>query len=598
VNFNLRSVLCSLAVTTMLTACGGGGSSSGSSSTASGGTRIEPAPQPIAPVTPQPIDTDPIDTDPVEPEPLPAESLHTYLETPEEAARFLIQAGFGGTEEEIEALVGTDAADWIAAEMQKPATLTLPLMQAQFPTRGDTDFHHSRMLWEVLLTADDELRQRMAYALSQIFVISTDAFFDQGYGTAYYTDLLAGQAFGNYRSLLEDVTYSHSMASYLTYYRNSKGDAATGRMPDENYAREILQLFSIGLVELRLDGTPRVGSPETYTNDDILGLARVFTGLSGRGASFSYFDQEEDFRHHPLEMFDEAHSPLEKSFLGTTIPENTGGTETITQALDTIAAHPNVAPFISRQLIQRFTASSPSPDYVQRVARVFQSGRYIAPNGHEFGTGQRGDFDAVIAAILLDPSVHDDVQEINEGKVREPVIKFTQYVKSFDLSDVNIWNEGRFYNTSNPNDGLAQHPYLSPSVFNFYRPGYQSPGSETGELGLSAPELQIVNETSSLGFVNFIANYIMNRPSDPASNPGFQPDFSAEIALADDVEALVDHLNVKLTAGQLSESTKADIIDVVSTLDVDGDDADYERGRRAKTAILMVMASGAYAVQN
>ena len=297
-------------------------------------------------------------------------------------------------------------------------------------------------------------------------------------------------------------------------------------------------------------------------------------------------------------MFDDQHSQLEKTFLDTTIPENTGGTETITRALDTIAAHPNVAPFISRQLIQRFTSSSPSPEYVERVANVFNTGRYRAPNGQEFGIGRPGDLQAVIAAILLDETVHDDVQDINEGKLREPVIKFIQYIKAFNVSDIDVWSEWRFGNTNDPNGSLSQHPFKSASVFNFYRPGYVAPGSETGEAGLSAPELQIVNEGSALGFVNFVSHFIMRRADNPENYVGFFPDFSAEIELADDVDALVDHLDIKLTAGQLSEATKADVIDVVSTLIVDGDDADYERRKRAQTAILMIMASGAYSVQN
>lgn len=568
-SLRIQTAIVGLATMVALIGCGGSGGSS------SGPTPVTTSP-PAAPVS----------------------KPYTNLETREEAARFLIQAGFGGTEEEIEALVGTDAADWIADQMRKPATRTLPLMQARYPSREDTEFNHSAMLWQTLLTADDELRQRMMFALSQIFVISTDEFFNEGYGTAYYSDILTDQAFGNYRTLLNDVTYSPAMAKYLTYYRNRKGDERTGRMPDENYAREILQLFSIGLVELEMDGTPKAGSPETYDNSDILGLARVFTGLSGKGVTFRWNDQDEDFRHNPLQMFEEFHSPLEKSFLGTTIPENTAGDESIRLALDTIAEHPNVAPFISRQLIQRFTASSPSPEYVRRVANVFEAGRYRAPNGQEFGIGRRGDFGAVIAAILLDPSVHDDEQTSNEGKVREPVIKFIQYTKAFKLSDIDVWAEWRFNDTNNPNRGLSQHPFRSPSVFNFYRPGYIAPGTDSGRAGFSAPELQIVNESGSLGFVNFISHYIMRRADDPENNPGFTPDFSAEIALAEDVEALVEHLDLKLTAGQLSENEKADIIDVVSTLNVDGDDADFERRKRAQTAILMVMASGAYAAQN
>lgn len=574
VNLNLRTALVNAVAMVTLVSCGGSGGSS---------TPIS-APPPTV-------------TNPPPPPPTTAKP-YTNLETREEAARFLIQAGFGGSDADIDALVGTDAADWIMAQMRQPATRTLPLMQARYSSRFDTNNNHSRMLWQTLLTADDELRQRMMFALSQIFVISTNGFNDQGFSTAYYTDILTDQAFGNYRTLLEDVTYSPAMARYLTYYRNRKGNARTGRMPDENYAREVLQLFSIGLVELEMDGTPKAGSPETYDNEDILGLARVFTGLSGEGTSFRFADQDPDYRHKRLQMFDSEHSPLEKTFLGMTIPENTGGDETLRIALDRIAQHPNVAPFISRQLIQRFTASAPSPEYVRRVADVFEAGQYIAPNGQEFGDGVRGNLGAVIAAILLDETVHDDVQTANEGKVREPVLKMIQYAKAFQVSGIDMWEESRFGNTNNSDTALSQHPLRSPSVFNFYRPGYLAPGTETGEAGLSAPELQIVNEGASLGYVNFISHYIMRRADDPASFSGFHPDFTAEINLADDVTALVEHLDVKLTAGQLSETAKADIIDLVSTLNVDGTDADVDRRKRAQTAILMVMTSGAYAAQN
>lgn len=572
--YQLKFVLGTLFAASFLAACGGGDGSSPPSSLstpATGGNTPPPA---------------------------PATKPYTNLETREEAARFLLQAGFGGTDAQIDALVGTDAADWIVNEMRKPATLTLPQMQARYGTRQDTDQNHSRMMWQTLLTADDQLRQRMMFALSQIFVISTNSFSDRGFMTAHYADILSDQAFGNYRSVLEEVTYSPAMSRYLTYYRNRKGDERSGRMPDENYAREVLQLFSIGLTELGLDGTPKAGDFETYDNEDIIGLARVFTGLSGEGSSFKSRDHIEDWSIQRLKMFDEEHSELEKTFLGVTIPENTKGDESIQIALDAIANHPNVAPFISRQLIQRFTASSPSPDYVRRVAEVFEAGRYRAPNGQDFGVGDRGNLQAVIAAILLDESVHDDIQNTNEGKVREPVLKFVHYTRAFDTKDVDVWEESRLGNTSDPNERLGQHPLRSASVFNFYRPGFIAPGSETGEAQLSAPEFQIVNEGASLGFTNFLTHYIMRPADDPDRYPGFQPDFTTEIGLANDAATLVDHLNVKLTAGQLSVATKAEIVDVVSTLTVDGDDAEEERRKRVQTAILMIVTSGAYAVQN
>ena len=572
----VKPVAATLMAAFLLSACGGGG-----------GGGSSPASSPSLTGTPTPPPT-----------PTPAAKPYTDMATREEVSRFLIQAGFGGSDAEIDSLVGTDAADWLIRQMDMPATTTLNAMLAAYPTRNDTDREHSTMLWKNLLTADDVLRQRMYFALSQIFVISDENFFDQGFTTAQYTDILTNQAFGNYREMLEEITYSPAMADYLTYFRNRKGDEESGRMPDENYAREILQLFSIGLVELNMDGTQKTPVVETYDNDDIIGLSKVFTGLSGAGASFRWSDQDEDWRRKPLRMYDDEHSPLEKSFLGTTIPAGTGGEASITQALDTIANHPNVAPFLSRQLIQRFTSSSPSPAYVSRVATAFESGTYTAPNGKTFGRGQRGDFQATIAAILLDETVHDDIQEPGEGKLREPVIKFAHYARAFDLSSVNVGAEWRFNDTGNPNDKLGQHPLRSPSVFNFYRPGYVSPGSETGEAGLTAPEFQIVNEGSSLGFSNFMTHYITRPADDPVDNPGFQPDFSYELSIANDAQALIDHLDVKLTAGQLSDATKSEMVDVVSTLDIDADKDAEDRQDRVQIALIMMMSSGAFAVQN
>ena len=204
--FKVRTTLLSVMAMAALIGCGGG-SDSGFSGIGSAVTTGNPAPTPVA-------------------------KPYTNLETREEAARFLIQAGFGGTDADIDALVGTDAADWIVAQMRKPATLTLPIMRSRYASRFETNANHSKLIWQTMLTADDELRQRMVFALSQIFVISTESFFDQGFSTAYYTDILTDRAFGNYRVLLEDVTYSPAMARYLTYHRNRKGDPRTGRRED------------------------------------------------------------------------------------------------------------------------------------------------------------------------------------------------------------------------------------------------------------------------------------------------------------------------------------------------------------------------------
>ena len=518
----------------------------------------------------------------------------TQLETREEAARFLIQAGFGGTDAQIDALVGTDAAEWVAAEIAKSPTLSLAEMQARYPTEVDTRGNFPDLVWSNMIEGDDVLRQRMFFALSQIFVYNVTEAFSQGYKAAYYTDQLTENAFGNYRELLEDVTYSVAMGDYLTYYGNLKANERTGAEPDENYAREILQLFSIGLTELNMDGTAKPGAPETYTNADIVGLARVFTGLRGKSASGDWRQPDADFRWHRMEMFEDRHSEKEKQFLGTTIPAGTSGTESISIALDTIAQHPNVAPFISRQLIQRFTASSPSPAYVERVATAFDSGTFVAPNGRTFGAGQQGDFEAAIAAVLLDESVHDDVQEPTEGKVREPVIQFIQHLRTFDVAPDGACCVGI---TSGPNE-LSQTPMRSPSVFNFFRPGFQAPVSETGEMDLTAPELQIVTAGGAMGFLNYMSDYVFQRVGGRQSHRAFVPDFAAELPLADDVPALVDNLNTKMVAGQLSEAEREEIIAAVEILELAEDTADADRLDRVRLAVFMVIASGAYGAQN
>ena len=230
--------------------------------------------------------------------------------------------------------------DWLTAEFNKPATLTLPAMLSKYNSTSETHREHSILIWQNLFEADDVLRQRMMFALSQILVVSDLEFASGGFTMAHYSDILTNRAFGNFRDLLEDITYSPAMAQYLTYLGNQKGDPATGRMPDENYAREILQLFSIGLVELNMDGTPKLDGNgkqiQTYSNDDIVGLAKVFTGINPAGASEQVSDRNADWQYTRLQSFDSEHSQLEKTFLGTTIAANTLAEPSITQALDTI----------------------------------------------------------------------------------------------------------------------------------------------------------------------------------------------------------------------------------------------------------------------
>ena len=576
----VQTIAAGFVLATALAACGGGGD---------GGTGGVPAPG-SPPVSGSPP--------PPPPPPPPVGTSETRIDDEAEAQRVLARATFGGDYANIQSVVGMDAAAWVKAEINKPATLYLPGLAARQNAGENIDAQaHRGLFWNTMIGANDQLRTRMVFALSQLFVISDADMYGQTLQVGYFLDVLANNAFGNYRDLLEEVTYSSAMARYLTYWRNEKGDPVTGRMPDENYAREIMQLFTIGVIELNQDGTPKLTNGqevETFNNDDVEGLARVFTGFSWQGPGFYTGSQGNNSKR--LVIFDGQHSSLEKRFLGTVIPPNTGGDESVKIALDTIFEHPNVAPFVSRQLIQRFTASSPSPAYVKRVADVFDAGRYTSHNGTVFGTGERGDLEATIAAILLDPSVNDDnaTTDIENGKVREPVLKFVHWVRAFDLTNIDAAREYTLMDASSPSSALGQQPLFAPSVFNFYRPGFVAPGTETGARGLTAPEFQLVNEGSAIGFMNIMTRYIFDDSPHSGTAPSFTPDYSPEILIADNPGALVDYLDLLLTGNTMTPELKADIVEAVTAVPVT---SDADRERRAQLAAFMTISSPAYAIQ-
>jgi len=577
-----------LVLTLVLAACGGGGS---------GGS--DPAAQPSVPP-------------PAPPPEAPPPGQQPLNET--EATRFLSQATFGPSPRAVETLVDSGLESWFLAELKKPPSLHLQTVLAGFPEDGqflddngnplpEVVSLTSDSVWRTAIEGDDQLRQRMAFALSQILVVSANSDLIRAPQTvAHYADILTLGAFGNYRDLLEEVTYSPAMAVYLTYLRNQKADPETGRVPDENYARELLQLFTIGLAELNPDGTPVTDTGgaevEIYDNDDITGLAKVFTGLSFDGVPFGASLRQVPLEafHSPLAAFENFHSPEAKVFLDTHIPAGTGATESIDMALDAIFAHPNVGPFIGRQLIQRFVTSAPDPAYVARVTAAFDAGRYTLPSGTEVGDGRRGDLGATIAAVLFDTRARDTQarQAPDFGKLREPVLRFTHWARAFEVNSADASNETALRDTSSP-QALAQHPYLSPSVFNFYRPAFIALGTATGDAGLTAPELQITNATSLVGYPNFVTGYAfeaapVERPGLPAS---FVPDYGEEAALADDAEALVTHLDRKLAHGTLRPATRQRIVDILQFLDAD---TDQGRLMRARVASVLVMSTPEYIV--
>lgn len=523
------------------------------------------------------------------------------------AVRFLAQASFGATAAEIDRVNNLGIAGWIEDQFNKPQTLHLPATAAWLSTvtvqpPGSAGFTWS--LWRNFTQADDQLRQRVAFALSQIFVISLN---DGNVGTnvprgmANYMDMLGARAFGNFRDLLNDVTYSPMMGIYLTYRGNQKENPTTGAVPDENYAREVMQLFTIGLYQLNIDGTPKLGSNgqpiETYTNADITNLAKAFTGLSWAGPDTSntrFFGgtPDPDREIKPMQAYNQYHSTSAKTFLGFTLPATTTSTVNtnaeVKAALDLLFNHPNVAPFISDQLIQRLVTSNPSAGYVTRVAQVF----------NDNGLGVRGDLKAVIRAILLDPEARDlAMTNAETGKIREPVLRFVHWMRAFNARS----NDGRFLlgDTSDPSTALAQSPMRSPTVFNFFRPGYVPPNSSIGNAGLVSPEMQITNETSVAGYINFMRTAISAGAGATVNGVrDIQPDYTAELGLANDPDALLDRVSMLLTGGVLTQATRTAIRTAIASVPIGTANPNNDRRNRVNMAIYLLMASPEYIVQN
>lgn len=551
------------------------------------------------------------------------QSTDLVYEQPQDVARFLTQATFGPTTAEINALTNQSLSSWFLQQLAEEPSYLMPVlaeMSAMSTSEDSLTFLEIEAttvgFWRNAIQGEDQLRQRVAFALSEILVVSNgggEVLTDVPSAVAYYQDLLISHAFGNYRDLLEAVTYSPAMGHYLTYQGSEKGDPVTGRMPDENYAREILQLFTLGVVALNSDGTARKDEQgkviETYDNEDITGLARVFTGLNLNDEA-NERSVSEAFAM-PMSMYPESHSQKEKSFLNTTIAANTPGEASITQALDHIFSHANVAPFISTQLIQRLVTSNPSPEYVARVVLAFENGLYTLPNGESVGEQRRGDLAATVAAILFDEQA-TSIQASYGGKVREPILRFTHWARAFEVASITPEFQQILWDTTGPST-LMQHPYRAPSVFNYFRPGYIAPGTISGQNELKAPELQIVNASSTAGYSNFISYYIFSESKEldleevaqffldeeiaidySKAAESFVADYQVELALVSQPEQLIEHLDLLLTYGLLSQQTKEHIL---STLAQFPDTSEEDQLYKVQLAILLIMTSPDYLIQ-
>ncbi|MGR6329125.1 DUF1800 domain-containing protein [Sphingomonas sp. XXL09] len=496
--------------------------------------------------------------------------------TTAQASRFLAQATMGATRTMIDAVVSRRYEGWIDDQFALPrATAHWDWLVANgynvaASINAETGFDVT--MWRQLIAEPDQLRQRIGMALLDMLVVgigSVNLNWKQ-FATAAYVDVLLDNAFGNYRALMDAITTNAAMGSFLTFLNNRKANATTGAQPDENYARELMQLFTLGLYQLNMDGSVKTGASgapvETYTQADVAGLARVFTGLS----LASSVSTTPDRYRQPLVMNAAINETGTATFLGTSTTG--GGMAAIKVALDTIFAHPNLPPFVSKQLIQRLVTSNPSPAYVGRVAATF------ADNG----SGVRGDMKAVIKAILLDTEARSDaaLTSTTAGKLREPVMRLTAWARAFGAtSPSNAWAIG---DTSNQSTRLAQSMGRSQTVFNFFRPAYTPPATGIASAGLVAPEFQITNEQSVVAYVNYMQALVLNGTGD------VKADYSAILTKAADSAALVDEVNLVLAAGQLSSATVTAIRTAVDSVAATASNGPQTR---VNIAILLTLAS-------
>ena len=606
------SVLSSAA---LLAACGGGGSS----------TDAAPA-TPVSPVTPGTGTTPVTPVTPVAPvtpvTPVTPTALYAFT-TPggaEDAARFLLQAQFSASDAEIASVQSKGYAPYLNEQ------ITAPTSQTGFDwlnARGynavdnttryyDNAYPGDYMMWAQLMTSPDAARKRMALALSEFFVVSLNGldFSWRSHGIAAYWDVLVANAFGNFRTLLEAVTLNTAMGYYLNTKGNSKENVATGRAPDENYGREVMQLMTIGLYELNLDGTEKRNASgakiESYAATDVTNIARVFTGWD--------IDQTQNaptvepvqnrtipstaFTRLPLRLTAANHTALASNFFGTNIPAGTDGAAALKTTLDTLFNHANVGPFFGKQLIQRLVTSNPSPAYVARVATVFNNN----------GAGVRGDLAAVYKAVLQDDEARSPASLMQNGfgKLREPMLRLVQWGRTFGIASAKgSWKIG---DLSNPATQLGQSPLRPASVFNFFRPGYVPPSTALAASQTPAPEFQLVNESTVGGYLNYMQGVIRNgifvnapdvpnNTSNAANGFDITATYTAELALVLDAAALVKRVALLLCAGQMSAANQTLIVNALNATPLTAASTDSAKRDRVAAAVLLVMASSEYLVQ-
>jgi uncharacterized protein (DUF1800 family) len=571
-----------------------------------------------------------------------------YLPNQNAASRFLSQATLGHNLADIQQVATVGIEKWLDDQMNMPNSFgvrsylrsvhryMIDSLKAKFPANTYDSSNvfvgnvHFDLSWfQGAMTAPDLLRWRVAWALSEIFVASRiSAFDDNPYALASYYDVLLNHSFSNYRTLLNEVTYHPAMGTYLTYLNNHATDTTTTKkiFPDENYAREVMQLFSIGLYEINPDGTEKRDANNklipTYNNNDIAGLAKVFTGLSW-GDSRYLGDRDKNkwsytlrMKFFPIDSSDakirwwvsnprivDGHEPGPKTFLGQTIAARPvlQGEQDIQDGLNVLFNHPNVGPFIVRRLIQRLVMSNPSPAYIQRTAAVFANN----------GSGVRGDMKAVIRAILLDPEARDCCNEkadTTSGALREPMLRYMNMMKALPLTTQN----GVYRNVMvDLYTKIGQRALNSPSVFNYFQPDYQ-PNGPVKNAGKFAPEFQILNAQTLAAYINGLNRWLIN--DDPVefwglfTNEQYKADqdprfnFTADYPLARNnrLTELLDKYNLLFAGGKLTEPTVQIIKNAISQMpyseDSNGVPNADDANRRVRIALVLILSSPDYLI--
>jgi uncharacterized protein (DUF1800 family) len=559
---------------------------------------------------------------PAAPPALPAGALTAPTQT--DAARLLMQATFGPTKADIDSVAARGITTWLDEQLALPATSLHALLLAdvtEFPNpppppgainasqRYTTPFNLNAAWWKLAATSPDQLRQRVAFALSEIFVVGKGivSIDNEPQAKARYYDLLVNGAFGNFRTLLEQVSLSPPMGVWLSHLANPKADPIKGTSPDENYAREIMQLFSIGLVQLQPDGTLLLdanGQPiPAYNQDMITEVAKVFTGWSWAAwfspTTVKQFDfvaqpipdfalkRPDDYPWLvPMRIYEDFHDRTEKRVISlqqvspetaarTVIPANQTGPQDLKIFLDALASHPNVGPFICRRLIQFLVTSNPSAGYVYRVAQVF--------NQQRSSPAQLG---AVVHAILTDYEARspDVLGNPGYGKIKEPLIRLIgmfralsirapngRYMDSYFLDPrggANAYLPSGILVYPNANFGLSQEPLGALTVFNFFAPDYAPPGAISA-AGLVAPEMQTSDSLYAMRIPTNLFQFLTRDvstlvPPPTGASPFLVPDFSALLPNARNSAALADQVNLLFCANQLTAANRTVLINALN----------------------------------